>query len=138
MIKLSIYYESLLQFIIALLPVEINMTRDVTITVLQVYMDFSLNYFDFKPSLVSGIVSLLPLYAKRFVFHEEPALELGASCFFTVLWMTMTLTFAHLVTTKMGMVYIDAEVLREGNSETLNNLEEGIIILDETNLQIKF
>lgn len=36
------------------------------------------------------------------------------------------------------MIFIDAEVLREGNTSTLDNLEEGVIILGETDLQIQF
>ncbi len=36
------------------------------------------------------------------------------------------------------MIYIDADVLREGNTETLDNLDEGVIILDEKTLEIKF
>ena len=60
------------------------------------------------------------------------------NCFFTTLWMILTLTFTHLILTKVGMIFIDAEVLREGNTDTLDNLEEGVIILDETDLQIQF
>jgi len=36
------------------------------------------------------------------------------------------------------MIYIDAEVLREGNDSTLNNLEEGVVILKEEDLQVQF
>ena len=36
------------------------------------------------------------------------------------------------------MIYIDAEVLREGNDATLNNLEEGVIILKTEDLKIQF
>ena len=36
------------------------------------------------------------------------------------------------------MIYIDAEVLREGNDSTLNNLEEGVVILKEEDWQVQF
>ena len=36
------------------------------------------------------------------------------------------------------MIYIDAEVLREGNDSTLNNLEEGVVILKEEDMQVQF
>ena len=36
------------------------------------------------------------------------------------------------------MIYIDAEVLREGNEATLNNLEEGVVILNAEHLKVKF
>ena len=99
-------------------------------------MDFWLHYFYLKPSLLSGVVTFLPLYAKRAIFYEEPIVDLAINCFGTTVWLAMTLAFYHLVITKVGMVYIDAEVLREGNTETLDNLEEGVIILDEVDLEI--
>ena len=43
-----------------------------------------------------------------------------------------------IILRKVGMIYIDAEVLREGNDATLNNLEEGVIILKTDDLQIQF
>ena len=88
------------------------------------------------PSMISGIISLLPLYVKRAVFYEEPTVDLAMSCVSTVLWMIFNMVIVHLVITKVGMIYIDAEVLREGNTETLDNLEEGVIILDEADLKI--
>ena len=36
----------------------------------------------------------------------------------------------HLIITKVGMIYVEAEILRTGNEELLNNLEEGVIILE--------
>ncbi len=75
------------------------------------------------PSMISGIISLLPLFAKRAVFYEEPIEDLAVSCVSTVLWMIINMIIIHLVITKVGMIYIDAEVLREGNTETLDNLE---------------
>ncbi len=135
---MSIYYEALQQFIVAFLPLEINVTRDVTVTVFQVLMDFWLHYFEFMPSMLSGIISLLPLFAKRAIFYEEPTGDLAMSCISTVLWMILNMIIVHLVVTKVGMIYIDAEVLREGNTETLDNLEEGVIILDEKTMEIKF
>ena len=101
-------------------------------------MDFWLHYFDFTPGLISGLISLFPLYFKRAVFHQESKLDLAFSCGFTTLWMIVTLIFVHLIITKVGMIYINAEVLREGNDQTLDNLEEGVIILYETDLEIKF
>ena len=36
------------------------------------------------------------------------------------------------------MVYIEAEVLREGNEQTLDNLDEGVVILDEELMKIRY
>jgi hypothetical protein len=32
------------------------------------------------------------------------------------------------------MIFIEAEVLREGNDQTLNNLDEGVVILNREDL----
>ena len=44
----------------------------------------------------------------------------------------------HLVITKVGMVYTEAEVLRQGNDQTLDNLDEGVVILDEKEMKIRY
>ena len=66
----------------------------------------------------------------RAVFYAEPVggaeiFGLLASMFI----MTNSLLVVHVIITKVGMIYADAEILRTGNEELLNNLEEGVIIL---------
>ena len=39
-----------------------------------------------------------------------------------------------IIIRKIGLIYIDAEVLREGNEATLNNLKEGVVILKTDDL----
>ena len=36
------------------------------------------------------------------------------------------------------MIYADAEVLRLGNEQTLDNFNEGVIILDEEHMRIRY
>ena len=36
----------------------------------------------------------------------------------------------HVIITKVGMIYVEAEILRTGNEELLNSLEEGVVILE--------
>ena len=42
------------------------------------------------------------------------------------------------MTTKVGMILIETEVLRESNKTTLNNLDEGVIILNEQSMDTQF
>ena len=44
----------------------------------------------------------------------------------------------HLVITKVGFIYIEAEALRSGNEQTLDNLNEGVIILGEEDMEIRY
>ena len=53
-------------------------------------------------------------------------------------WVLINVTCLNLVMTKVGMIYVDAAVLREGKDETLENLNEGLVILDENNLEVLY
>ncbi len=57
---------------------------------------------------------------------------------FATIWLIINLTILQLIITKVGMIYTEAEVLRKGNDQILNNLQEGVIILDKKDLKIMF
>ena len=67
----------------------------------------------------------------RAIFYNEP---IGGTEIFAMLsnmvLLSLNLFVIHLVTTKVGLIYIEAEILRTGNEELLNNLEEGVVILE--------
>ena len=50
----------------------------------------------------------------------------------SMIYMTICLFICHLIITKVGMIFVNAEILSTGNEQLLNNLEEGIMILDES------
>ena len=45
---------------------------------------------------------------------------------------------AHLLITKMGMIFVEIEILRQGNEELLNGLDEGVVIQHEDTQEIIF
>ena len=47
-----------------------------------------------------------------------------------MIWHAMNLLFIHIIITKVGMLYADTEVLRSGNDQLLDDLEEGIVLFD--------
>ena len=49
--------------------------------------------------------------------------------------LIMFLMICHLVITKTGFIYVESEILREGNEQLLNNLEEGVMIIEEQSLK---
>ena len=105
-----------MEVIVASLPTEINLTRDVTYSSFMIYLNFWLCYFDPVASLIASSLALVPVFVKRGVFHLEPATDLAVNFASVFLWQCMNLWFIHLIITKVGMIYIDAEVLREGNN----------------------
>ena len=48
--------------------------------------------------------------------------------FISMAWHSFNLWICHICITKVGMIFVEAEILRQGNEELLNNLEEGVII----------
>ena len=44
----------------------------------------------------------------------------------------------HVIITGFGMLFVDAEVLRIGNDALLNDLDEGVIIVDEATSKVTF
>ena len=63
---------------------------------------------------------------------------MAVSCMMSIVWQMLKVVLIHLVITKVGMIYIEAEVLREGNDQTLDNLDEGVVILDEKEMKIRY
>mmetsp|Transcript_7256 Transcript_7256/g.8697 ORF Transcript_7256/g.8697 Transcript_7256/m.8697 type:complete len:93 (-) Transcript_7256:217-495(-) len=50
----------------------------------------------------------------------------------------LNLFIIHWLLTKMGIMYVEAESLRSGNNETLDKLEEGVIIVEESTQDILY
>lgn len=44
----------------------------------------------------------------------------------------------HILLNSFGLYYIEAEILRQGNDELLDGLEEGVIIQEEPSRQVKY
>ena len=44
----------------------------------------------------------------------------------------------HLCISQVGLYYVQSEILRIGNEQLLDNLEEGVVIQNEENLDIIF
>ena len=53
-------------------------------------------------------------------------------------WHVLNLFFIHWVITKVGFLFIDSEVLRKGNDQLLDSLEEGVVILDQSSNDILY
>lgn len=88
--------------------------------------------------MIYANLTLIPVLAKRVIFYNEPIEGKIMSYLMMVLWQSMNMLCIHLVNTKIGMIYIDAEVLREGHDMTLNNLDDGVLILNEPEMHIQF
>lgn len=115
LIKLSLYLEYFKYVLNFGLPQELNNNSETLLLVLNIQMDFVLCYFEFAPGLIASLLAIVLTYTKRAVFFEEAIGGLSIDCVISIIWVTMNLVIIHLIISKVGMIYTDAEVLRDGN-----------------------
>ena len=138
LVKWLLYFEMLDEVINVGLPVEMESSKDILLLTLTTTLRFILCYFNGFAGIFWANVCISTVFFRRALFYDEDVVGLVIGYILTAVWMTANLIYIHLILTKIGMIYIDAEVLREGNDSTLNNLEEGVVILKEEDLTIQF
>lgn len=82
----------------------------------MVFFNFWMNYYEPISAVITSSLALVPVFVKRGVFHLEPATDLALNFASVFLWQCTVLWITHIVITKIGFIYIDAEILREGNT----------------------
>ena len=55
-----------------------------------------------------------------------------------MLWQLLTFWLIHLTMNHIGLLYVEVGLLRSGNKSLLNNLNEGLVILDQNDSNILF
>ena len=53
-------------------------------------------------------------------------------------WHALNLLAVHLCITKAGFLFIEAEIMRDGNEQALDGLEEGVVIIGENEKDILY
>ena len=51
--------------------------------------------------------------------------------FFNMFYVSLVVLTSHLIMTSAGLLFVEAEILRCGNENILDSLQEGVIILSE-------
>ena len=92
---------------------------------------FVLDYFHFWPTVIcSALVSIANGVANGYLYSSEPSKINVLGIFVNVMMNFCAQVGVHIITTAAGMLFVDAEVLRLGNDGLLNDLDEGVIIVD--------
>lgn len=96
------------------MPVDEPMTTELMYRLITTYTFFWLSYWNFWTDLILAVVSYIPFYVNRVVFHGN---SVGEAILFTcyIPWHVMNLFIIHWVISMVGMLYVEAEVLRNGN-----------------------
>jgi len=55
-----------------------------------------------------------------------------------VFWQLFNFAMVHSVISIVGMLYVETEILRTGNEQLLNDLKEGVIIMDKESSMVMF
>ena len=72
------------------------------------------------------------------MFGEPITGSVLVQCLMNMAWQSFNLWVCHVCITKVGMIFVEAEILRTGNEQLLNNLEEGVVIQDPDIREIVF
>ena len=74
-------------------------------------------YFDFWPSLLCNtLVLILNPIIRSFVYEEsEEANGIAIVVLLNIFWQGLIFFFAHIVVSKLGFIFVEAEIMRTGN-----------------------
>ena len=83
-------------------------------------------YFDWWASLVTAMLIPSMIQMNRYLFFYESfnAMKAISAAMMIGIWIW----FMHMCFVQVGMYYVEAEILRIGHDQLLDNLEEGVII----------
>ena len=74
-------------------------------------------YFDFWPNLLCNtlVLILIPI-VRSFVYEEsEEATGIATAVLLNIFWQGLIFFFCHIVVSKLGFIFVEAEIMREGN-----------------------
>lgn len=137
--KIFFYYELITSLLEMMLPSDITQAAATLIRVLVTTLNFISDYFDFLPSLICIILQYPVMAGFHAAFYNLPTDgTFFGGMILNMITSAVSIWMCHICITKIGMIFVEAEVLREGNEQLLNNLEEGVIIGHEDNTKILF
>lgn len=128
------YQANLLTYV--LLPHEHKFSIQLHAFYIRQVLFFATCYFHFWPSTILTCLQIAMVYLNRNFYHGDPIQ--GVAIFVSMMqWVSMA-CFMHVVMTKMGMFYVEADFIKGGYESVLNNLEEGLIMVNQHSRQIEF
>ena len=136
--KIAIFLEIFVLIAENFLPVNITFENEIMFACLLSYCYFAVLYFNLWSSIIFSTMFYIIMCANRVYLYQD-SLNTVLSFGFLILPLNFIIFMGiHMILTKFGFLFIDAEVLRSGNAQLLDNLEEGIIILNETSNEVMF
>ena len=96
-------------------------------------LNFCLLYYDFWPSCI-GLLIVSAFQASMSVVHygQEIDWEFIISFFMLAFWQFFNFLACHFVIISVGLLYVNAEMMRKSHEQILSNLKEGVVTVDKS------
>ena len=136
--KIFLCYNMVLVLVHQCLLNDVSRGAENFIMLLMYIIFYFTTHFDIWVSLVATVLSQAANIVIQIMLYEAMIEEAMLGFFLNIVFMIFGLLVAHVVITLCGLYYSNAEVQREENIQFLNDLEEGLIIIDNDTNQILF
>ena len=133
-----LYTEYLVMAISSFIPVEVDFGWEIMYLLMLLWIIFFNTYFNFLRDLCFALVPVIPMFFNRYYFHGDNPKFIMYYVILVVPWHALNLLAVHLCITKAGFLFIEAELLRGGNEQVLDGLEEGVVIIGEKEKDILY
>ena len=88
--------------------------------------------------MIFGGVQIIVFFVSQQVYHAESVSDnFGLLLQNMLQWIAYT-AFSHCIYSKIGLLVVELSIYKDGHEGLLNNLEEGLIIMDENTRELKF
>ena len=97
-------------------------------------------YYHFIPSLfaVWALEAYQTVFLKHYLQERDFDSILVIELVSNLIWQILSLALLQILNAWVGRIYTDAEVLRSSNETLLNNMDEGVVIMEEESGVILF
>ena len=137
--RITVYIELILTVVASCMPIDTPVEREALLLVGTTVLNFLMSYMSWKRDILLSLLSLIPFYVVRSFSHEDDSIGLLAGLLtLSMLWLTLVLFLSHMTVVKIGTIFTENEVLRNGNEQFMQNLEERVVIFQENSTSVIF
>ena len=130
--RMTIYIELILTVTASCMPMDTAVEREALLLLATTVLNFLMSYMSWKRDILLSILSLVPFYFVRSFSHEGDSIGLLAGLLtVSMLWLTLVLFLIHMTVVKVGTIFTENVVLRNGNEQFMQDLEERVVIFEE-------
>ena len=131
--RLCIFIDITIYWLESFLPVEMPLVSYYsTFKLIGLILSFILGYFYWTPTLIYCVLATVFWHFNHALLNEESLADIMTYSVGVTIWFVLNILVIHLVITWVGKLFAKAQVLKSGNENILDNLEEGVVILNES------